>query len=392
MTHKFLLQARELEPWLIERRRDFHRHPELGFQEVRTAAIVAQELNSLGLEVRTGVARTGVVGLLEGDKPGPTLLLRFDMDALPIVEENTTDYTSTSPGVMHACGHDGHTAIGLAVARILAPLRNEMAGSLKFVFQPAEEGLGGAELMVKEGVLENPAPDYTLALHLWNNMPAGMVGVNDGPTLAADSDFTILIDGKGGHAALPHQCHDPIVAASHIVTALQSLVARDVSPLDTGVVSVTKFHAGTAFNVIPDKAALGGTIRSFKPEVRDLLARRIRETVSGVSGALGCASEVEVIDRTPPVINEASVTAVVREEAVALFGAANVRPETTMGSEDMAFMMQTVPGCYFFVGSANLERGLVHAHHSPHFDIEEAQLAPAAALMASAAGRYVLGQ
>jgi amidohydrolase len=386
----FLAGARQLEPWMVERRRDFHRHPELGFQEVRTAGIVAQELNGLGLEVRTGIAHTGVVGLLEGDRPGPTVLLRFDMDALPIAEENATDYASTQPGVMHACGHDGHTTIGLAVARLLAPRRSEIAGTLKFVFQPAEEGLGGGALMVKEGVLENPAPDYSLALHLWNNLPSGTVGVSDGPTMAADSDFTVVVDGKGGHAALPHQCHDPIVAAAHIVAALQSLVARDVSPIDTGVLSVTKFHAGTAFNVIPDKAELAGTIRSFKTDVRDLLARRLRETARGVAEALGGAAEVEVLDRTPPVINDPAVAGVVRDTAIRLFGAANVRPEMTMGSEDMAFLMQTVPGCYFFVGTARPDRGPVPPHHCAQFDIDEGQLAPAAALMASAAARYVL--
>jgi amidohydrolase len=385
-----LARARELEPWMVERRRDFHRHPELGFQEVRTAGIVAQELNALGLEVRTGMARTGVVGLLEGDRPGPTVLLRFDMDALPIQEENATDYVSTQPSVMHACGHDGHTTIGLTVARLLAPLRRDMTGTLKFVFQPAEEGAGGGELMVKEGVLENPAPDYSLALHLWNNLPSGLIGVSDGPTMAADSDFSILVEGKGGHAALPHQCHDPIVAAAHVVAALQTLVAREVSPIDTGVLSVTKFHAGTANNIIPDRAELAGTIRTFTPEVRDLLSRRLQETARGGAEALGCTAQVEVVDRTPPVINDPAVAGVVREVAAQLFGAQNVRPELTMGSEDMAFMMQTVPGCYFFVGTARPDRGPVYAHHSPRFDIDEAQLAPAAALMASAAARYVL--
>lgn len=389
MSTDFLASAKALESWLIERRRDFHRHPELGFQEIRTAGIVSQELNALGLEVRTGVARTGVVGLLEGHGPGPTVLLRFDMDALPIHEANQTDYVSSAPGVMHACGHDGHTAIGLAVAKLLAARRETMAGRLKFVFQPAEEGLGGAELMVREGVLDDPAPDVSLALHLWNNMPVGMVGVSDGPTMAADSDFTVTVTGSGGHAALPHQARDPVVAAAQVICALQCIVSRNVSPIETGVLSVTIVRAGSAFNVIPDSAVLSGTIRSFKPEVRELLSRRLAETARSAAQALGCTAEVEVVDRTPPVINDSVVAAGVRELAAALVGAENVRPEITMGSEDMAYMMQTIPGCYFFIGAANADRGLDYPHHHARFDFDESALALATALMASAAGRYV---
>nr|MBP7691183.1 amidohydrolase [Anaerolineales bacterium] len=251
--------AQQLLPEMSARRRDFHRHPELGFQEVRTAGIVAQELNRLGLEVTTGVGRTGVVGVLEGDQPGPTVLLRFDMDALPITEANAVDYASETPGVMHACGHDGHTTIGLAVAKLLTPWRARMAGTLKFVFQPAEEGLGGAEAMVQDGVLDRlgPAPERALALHLWNSEPVGWVGATNGPAMAASERFTLTLQGRGGHGAIPHQTVDPVTAAAHVVTALQTIVSRNVNALDSAVISVTMLKAGDAFNVIPDTAVLG---------------------------------------------------------------------------------------------------------------------------------------
>jgi amidohydrolase len=390
MPIDFQAEADRLAEWMVACRRDLHRHPELGFQEVRTAGIVARELTELGLEVATGVARTGVIGMLEGDRPGPTILVRFDMDALPVQEANATDYVSTVPGKMHACGHDGHVTIGLAVARILAAHRADLAGRLKFVFQPAEEGAGGGETMVREGVLENPAPDVTLALHLWNNLPLGKYGVTDGPAMAGDTDFSIMVTGQGGHAALPHQTRDPIVAAAHLVTALQSLAARNLDPADTGVLSVTQFHAGTAFNVIPDEAVLRGTIRYFRRDVRDLLTRRMIETAEGVAQGLGCSANVEIIDRTPPLINDAEAARHVRAIAQRMFGAENVQTETSMGSEDMAFMLERVPGCYFFVGAANAERGLNFPHHNARFDFDEAALPRAAALMAAAAGEYVL--
>jgi amidohydrolase len=220
-------------------------------------------------------------------------------------------------------------------------------------------------------------------------MPVGMVGVSDGPTMAADSDFTVTVTGSGGHAALPHQARDPVVAAAQVISALQCIVSRNVSPIETGVLSVTIVRAGSAFNVIPDSAVLSGTIRSFKPEVRELLSRRLAETARSAAQALGCTAEVEVVDRTPPVINDSVVAAGVRELAVALVGAENVRPEITMGSEDMAYMMQTIPGCYFFIGAANADRGLDYPHHHARFDFDESALALGSALMASAAGRYV---
>lgn len=260
----FLIEAKELFPYTQSLRRDFHMHPELGFQEVRTGGIVAKELESLGIEVTKGIGKTGVVGLLEGEKPGPMLLLRFDMDALPILEDTGAEYGSQNPGVMHACGHDGHTAIGLTVAKILHAHRDQLNGTIKFCFQPSEEGtngeeVGGAEMMIRDGVLGGPKVDSALALHIWNEQPLGWLGIGGGPMMAGADIFNVKVTGKGGHGAIPHAAVDPIVASAQIITALQTIVSRNVSPLETAVVSVTNVHSGTAFNVIPQEATLEGT-------------------------------------------------------------------------------------------------------------------------------------
>ncbi len=388
----WLEQAEALFDYTRDRRRDFHRHPELGFQEVRTAGIVANDLRDLGLEVTTGVAETGVVALIEGARPGPTVLLRFDMDALPITEETGAPYASQTAGVMHACGHDGHTAIGLTVARMLHARRDEMAGRVKLVFQPAEEGLGGAERMVAEGVLEAPRVDYSLALHLWNEKPFGWVGVTSGPAMAAAEMFKVRLTGRGGHGAAPHLAVDPVVAAAQVVSALQTVVSRNVPPLQTAVVSVTRVAAGTTFNVIPPHADLEGTIRTFEPEVRETVLRRFREVVEGVSAALGCQAEVDVQRLTPAVINDDALARRVQGVVRQVLPDADLdTAERTMGSEDMAFMMESVPGCYFFVGSANREAGLDAPHHHPRFDFDERALARGAALMAAAAWEVLHG-
>ncbi len=391
MTTDFYALAQSLSDEMIARRRDFHKHPELGFQEFRTSEIVAGELNRLGLEVRTGIGKTGVVGLLEGDKPGPTILLRFDMDALPIAETNTTDYISENAGVMHACGHDGHTAMGLAVAKMLLPLRKDMAGTLKFVFQPAEEGLGGAEAMVKDGVMEDPRPERSLAMHVWNDFPLGWVAATNGPCMAASERFTITLQGKGGHGAAPDLAKDPVAAAAQIITALQTVGARSVEPLESAVLSVTAVRAGDAFNVIPDTAEMRGTIRSFNPKVRELILKRVPEVVEGIAKAMDCPATLEMWSIAPAVTNDLGMAAEVRALAEIMPGVTKVLDDTrTMGSEDMAFMMQDVPGCYFFVGSANAERDLNYPHHHPRFDFDERVLVQGAALMAKAAAQYVL--
>ncbi len=392
----FLDHALELYPFTQSMRRDLHMHPELGFQEVRTSSIVARELESLGLEVTKGIGRTGVIGLLEGARPGPTLLVRFDMDALPISEETGAEYTSQNPGVMHACGHDGHTAIGLTVARMLHARREELAGTVRFVFQPAEElvgdeGLGGAETMIRDGVLGDPKPDFALALHLWNEKPLGWLGVAAGPVMAGAELFKVRIIGKGGHGAVPNATVDPIMAAAQIVTALQSIVARNVGPLQTAVVSVTSFHAGTAFNVIPQEVTLEGTIRSFDLGVRERVLRRFEEIIRGVGSAMGCEVDIVLKRVTPAVVNSAPAAAKVQAAAQQVLPESELDTNSyiTMGAEDMAFMLEKVPGCFFFVGSANGERNLDFGHHHPKFDFDEAALPRAAALMAASAAEFL---
>ncbi len=395
----FLTEAQALFDYTQSLRRDFHMHPELGFQEVRTAGIVAKELSSLGLEITTGVAETGVVAVLDGGKPGPVVLLRFDMDALPIAEETGAEYASQNRGVMHACGHDGHTAIGLTVARLLHRHRGELSGTVKLIFQPAEEGvvgqkgMGGAEQMMDEGVLEAPNVDYALSLHLWNEKPLGWLGIAAGPVMAGAEYFKIVVRGKGGHGAVPHASLDPIVAASHIVTALQSIVSRNVAPLETAVVTVGSIRGGEAFNVIPPEVAMTGTIRTFEPGVRKTVLERFEQIVHGAAEALGCSAEIELKRISPAVVNDTNLAAIVQAAAQTVFPetAIDTASYVTMGAEDMAFIMEKVPGCYFLIGSANAERGLDYGHHHPKFDIDEAALPRAAALMTQAALEVLKG-
>ncbi len=388
----FLAKAKAFFDYTQTLRRDFHMHPELGFEEVRTAGIVAKELRELGLETTTGIAKTGVVALLEGAKPGPVVLLRFDMDALPIEEETGAEYASTIPGKMHACGHDGHVAIGLTVAKMLNEIRDELAGTVKFVFQPAEEGIvnqegrSGAGQMIHEGVLENPKVDQALALHLWNSKPLGWLGIGAGPMMAGAEYFKITVYGKGGHGAMPQVSVDPILAASKIVSALQSVVARNVDPLKPAVLTIASIKGGDAFNVIPPKVEMTGTIRTFELEIRQTVLERFEKIVYSTAEAMNCSAEIELKRISPAVINTADVSEKVEAAAQAIFPEVPITRDNylTMGAEDMAFMMEEVPGCYFFVGSANAEKGLDYDHHHPKFDIDEAALPKAAALMAAA--------
>ena len=383
-------EAHDLFDFTRELRRDIHRHPEIGFQEVRTAALVAKELNEIGLEVRTGIAETGVIAVLDGESSGPDVLARFDMDALPIKEETGASYASVNTGVMHACGHDAHVAIGLTVARILSTRRKELNGSVKFVFQPAEEGLGGAKRMVDEGVLEDPRPDVCLALHLWNEKPVGWLGITPGPVMAASETFNIRVTGKGGHGAAPHYSIDPVITAAQIVSALQSIVSRNVPPLESAVVTVTSIHGGEAFNVIPQEVVLKGTIRTFDSSIRDLVFQRFREIVTGVAQSMGCKVEVDLKRITPAVINDVTITNQVLDIASRILPKDTISTSTrTMGSEDMAYMMEEIPGCYFFVGSSNAEKKLDASHHHPSFDFDEDVLPYAAGLMAASVSSFL---
>lgn len=357
---------------VIRLRRDLHRHPELGFEEVRTAGIVADYLEALGLEVRAGVAKTGVVATIQGSQPGPTIMLRADMDALPVHEATGLEYASTIKGKMHACGHDGHTAILLGTARVLCGMRDRLKGNVKLVFQPAEEGPGGAEPMIREGVLENPKVSAACGLHLWTDFPVGEVGVQAGPFMACSDTFDIVVRGCGGHAAAPHQTVDSILVASHVVVALQSVVSRSVNPLDSVVVTVTRFHGGEAYNVIPDDVRLGGTIRTFSAELRKAVRERVKAIVEGVAAGFGATAEFHYEEGYPPVINDARMAALVTACCHDLLGVeSQVADSRTLGGEDMAYFLNAVPGCYFFLGARDEEKGCDFPHHHPSFNVSE---------------------
>jgi amidohydrolase len=382
-----LAEAQALFPYTQAMRRDFHMHPELGFQETRTSSIIAHELRELGLEVATGIAKTGVVAHIEGQQPGPVIMLRFDIDALPIHEQTGAEYASQTPGLMHACGHDGHAAIGLTVAKLLNAHRAEFNGTIKLVFQPAEEGMGGAETMIKEGTMDSPAALRCLGLHLWNEAQLGWLGIAAGPVMAGAATFKITVRGKGGHGAIPHLSIDPILASAQIISALQSIVARNVDAQKAAVVTVASIHGGEAFNVIPPQVEMSGTIRFFEPEVGKKVQQRFQEIVTGVAASLGCQAALEINNLTPAVINDPATTQSVLAAARSVFPTET--PDThgyfTMGSEDFSFFQQKAPGTYFFIGSNNVERGLNYGHHHPKFDFDEAALPRAVALMASAA-------
>jgi amidohydrolase len=379
----------ELVPDLIATRRDLHEHPELAFEEVRTSGIVAQRLQKLGLEVQTGVAQTGVIGYLRGgaNKPGAkTIAIRADMDALPIYELNEIDYRSQTDDKMHACGHDGHTSILLAVADILTKRKDDLAGNVKFVFQPAEERIGGAAPMVKEGAMKGV--DGVIGLHLMSDYPLGRVGVRSGAVFASADKLMLTVRGKGGHAAMPETTVDPIVIAAYIVTALQTLISRETSPFSPAVVTIGQIQAGTAFNIIPETAVMHGTMRAFAKEHRAKLLRRITEVATGVASAMGGSCEVELIDGCPPCVNDAGMTELVQNAAIAAVGEKDVDTSEevmTAGSDDMACFLEAVPGCYFIVGANNPAKGANYPHHHPRFNIDEDALPVAVEVLSRAA-------
>lgn len=385
----FREEAEQLFDDMVQMRRDFHMHPELGFEETRTSQIVAKNLQDLGLEVQQGVAQTGVVGILEGAKPGPTVMLRFDMDALPIQEESKVEYASQTPGVMHACGHDGHTTMGLTLARIMAQYQDELAGRLKFVFQPAEEGLGGAFAMIADGVLNDPKPDVAFAMHLWTPEPFGNVRVMEGPCMSSSSVFTLTVQGKGGHGAAPHLAVDPVLAAAHIVAALQSIVSRNVNPQDSVVVSIGQFTAGTTFNVIPERAVLKGTVRSYDNDLHRMIYRRILEMATKMADAFSCTATMETIAIVQAVVNAPEPTLHVRDAVIQLMGEDKVVEKRTMASEDMGFFLDEVPGCYFFIGAGDDNFGQ-YPHHHPRFNFDERAMINGVAVMGQAVANYVM--
>jgi amidohydrolase len=388
-TESRRFSAAEIEE-LIEVRRDLHAHPETAFEEARTAGVVAGRLRALGLSVRTGVGQTGVVATIPGGRPGRTVLLRADMDALAIQEENEVPYRSQAEGRMHACGHDCHVSMLLGVARQLVRQASTLPGVLKLCFQPAEEGRGGAHAMIRDGVLRDPPVDAAFGVHVWQDLEVGNVGVTSGPWMASVDEFEVTLTGKGAHAAAPQQGIDPVVALAHVITALQTIASRAVDPLLEVVLSVTQVRAGTAFNIIPESAWMNGTVRTFDPALWEELPGRFEQIVRGVAGALGCTAEVTYERINRPTVTDPAMAELAREAAAEVVGAGNVVTHIrTMGGEDFSAFLHEVPGAFLAIGSRNTARGLVHMHHHPRFDVDEDCLEIGAAVLLSVARRYL---
>ncbi len=369
-------------------RRDLHAHPELGFEEVRTAGVVADELANLGIEVHAGLGKTGLVGVIRGRRQdsGRMVGLRADMDALPMAEANTFGHCSRKSGLMHGCGHDGHTTMLLGAARYLAATRH-FDGTAVLIFQPAEEGRGGAQAMIDDGLFDLFPCEAIYAMHNWPALPPGVVGINPGPMMAAADRFEITIQGRGGHGAHPYQTCDPVVMAAHIITALQSIVARNVNPLDSAVVSVGSMQAGHpgAMSVIPDEARLVGTVRSFRRSVQDMIESRISAVAQSVAQAFGGTAQVAYQRIYPATLNTPHEAHFLADVATGLLGADHVVRDLqpSMGSEDFSFMLQHRPGAYFRLGQGGAQEGRVL--HNAHYDFNDAILPIGAALFSALA-------
>jgi len=367
------LEIRALQPELVKWRRQIHQYPELGFEENLTSALVSKLLTQWGIDHQTAIARTGIVATITGQTPGPVLAIRADMDALPIDELNQVPYRSQHQGKMHACGHDGHTAIALGTARYLAQHRQNFSGTIKIIFQPAEEGPGGAKPMIEAGVLKNPDVDGLIGLHLWNSLPMGKVAVRSGPFMAAVESFKLLIMGKGGHGAMPDQTIDSVIVSAQIVNGLQTIVSRNVNPLQSAVVTVGELHAGTRHNVIADTAKLSGTVRYYDPQLQGYLQERIDQTIAGICQIHGATYDLNYWRQYPAVINNRPMADFVHSVAQEVVETSDqLLPDyQTLAAEDVSFFLQAVPGCYFFLGSANPERDLAYPHHHPRFNFDE---------------------
>jgi amidohydrolase len=384
----------ELLPGLVADRRYLHENPELGCEEFITSAFVTDRLTALGVEeIQTGISVTGVTGLIRGTKPGPgrVVLVRADMDALPILEENDVEYRSKVDGKMHACGHDAHTAILLGLARVLMDRRDQFSGTVKLLFQPSEErGPGGAKVMIEAGVLENPHVDAVFALHMAQDLPLGTISIREGAALASADGFKVTIQGKGGHGAHPDKTVDPVVVGAHLITALQTVVARNVDPIESAVVTVGALHTGKAGNVIPDTAEMVGTVRTLNTEVQTMIVGRLEELVSGLCAAMGATGTLEYQYGVPPTVNAVEAARLVRRVAGAIVGDDKVvSPPPSMGGEDFSFFLMERPGAMFMVGSNNPEKGLIWGHHHPKFDIDEESLAVGLEVMAMTVQTYL---
>ena len=358
---------------IIDNRRYFHKYPELSFKEHNTSKVIAEKLEEMGIEVLTGIAQTGLTGLIRGNNPGKTIALRADMDALPIQETSEIEYRSVNDGVMHACGHDGHIAMLLGAAKAINQIKQKLNGNVKLIFQPAEEGLAGALHMINEGVIDDVEEIY--GIHLWNYQKVGEIGVKDGPIMAAADMFEIEVIGKGGHGATPHGTVDAVIVASHIVNSLQTIVSRDTNPLESTVVTVGMINGGYNFNIIADKVILKGTTRSYTKENRELIKTRMNEIIAGTEKIFNAKIQLKYKDGYPPTVNNERCTKNVINAISKVIGESSYAPYLSMGGEDFSYYLEKIPGCFFFVGSSPLDsEPLSIPHHCSHFDIDEKSL------------------
>jgi len=386
LDRRIIELSKDLEPYIVERRRDFHEHPELRFEEVRTSQVVEEELRKLGYRVERA-AQTGVIGVLEGGREGKTVALRADMDALPVMEENDLPYKSLVPGKMHACGHDAHTAMLLGAAKVLSEIRESLKGRVKLIFQPGEEGGAGAKKIVEEGHLNDV--DAIFGIHVWAHIPSGVIATRRGPFMASSDGYVIKIRGKGGHAASPHLAIDPTNPAADIYNALQKIVSRYTNPLSPVVISTPVLRGSDGYNVIPDEAEITGTLRTFDMSLRDSVIRKIQDIVKYYSKAWDCEGSFELFRVSyPPTVNDPELADFAMEVAKDL-GAVE-EAEMTMGAEDFAFYLQKVKGAFLFLGIRNERKGITYPHHHPKFNVDEEVLWKGTALYALLAYRYLL--
>ncbi|MEX1254388.1 MAG: M20 family metallopeptidase [Dehalococcoidia bacterium] len=359
---------------VVALRRDLHKHAELSMEETRTQGVIVERLRALGVEDVRAVADTGVTGLVRGERPGPDLLWRADMDGLPLKEETGLPFACEDGGAMHACGHDGHVAIALGLAELLQRSRESLAGTVRFAFQPAEERIGGAQRMIAEGVLDEPNVERVFGLHIMSDYPVGQVRVVPGPIFAAATHFRIIVRGSGGHASAPHATVDPIVTAAHAIVGLQTVVSRSVDPRETAVLTIGRLEGGVRGNIIPDEVMMSGTVRTFEQHVLDRVLERMDDVLRGVGVAFG--AEVQFDHSTlPAVVNDPECAALVERVAASFLGRERVGQARLTGSDDMAYFLRERPGAYFLLGGGNASKGITYPHHHPKFDFDEDCLA-----------------
>lgn len=387
ISQKIKNKTAAVESKIIELRHKIHQNPELSFKEIDTAALAAAEMKKLGFEVKENIFGTGVTATFRNssDPEAKTLLIRADMDALPVEEKNELDFSSQNEGIMHACGHDGHTAILIGTAMVLKELAQDFKGNLKFLFQPGEETSGGADGMIKEGVLNNPEVDAAIGLHLWGSSPEGVVEYKSGPLMASPDRFDLKIIGSGGHAARPHNTIDPIPIGAEIISALQTIISRRIDPLESAVISVCNFEAGSTHNVIPDQAELKGTVRSLKTEIRQQLADNIEAVIKNICSIYGADYQFDYIFGYPPVVNDSKMTELLAQAAEKVLGADKVREKekAEMGGEDFSFFGEKVPSVFYFLGIA--PEGEIINHHQADFKFNDSVLKDGVAVMAQTA-------